>query len=235
MPLPTLFPTMAVPMIHPLAPLAALAALPLVALMALVALVALLALFLVSTILIFILTRLDILSSPLEKDVRLLKDDILIQDVTVNAIRLRLQAIFNTHFPNGHIRIQNNGGGQMLCGLHALVDSIREQLNGVIAAPTVNLLHNIAMTKAANGDWNAVLAGLGPEALQGNFSLDMLAGVLIDWGNMVGLNLTLAAIVPADLPLGVGGPIDGPRVVFVYNNNQGSDSAIGHYEGLRPR
>ncbi|KAI0408318.1 hypothetical protein F4802DRAFT_594258 [Xylaria palmicola] len=96
-------------------------------------------------------------------------------------------------------------------------------INGVtynINLPTDQDLIDIFQAAVAEfGDFIAE----GTEYLleEGNFGVDMLARILIDWGRAQGLELALGCILAGAEPVYLDSGVPNPRFIWIYNDNAG--------------
>ena len=113
-----------------------------------------------------------------------------------NPVAQRARDLCTSSFPNGWLRILNSGATGLKCGLFAMVDSLRHQLglnptiNGVSynlnGLPTTDDLNAIYRQLKARGDFDMYFTA---EELNedGNFNVDILGLILIEWGKTVNM------------------------------------------------
>ncbi|KAI1741699.1 kinase-like domain-containing protein [Xylaria scruposa] len=157
----------------------------------------------------------------------------------------------NADFPNGYDRVFNSASGN-LCGLFALMDSLKYQLginptiNGVTynipSLPTMGQLINMHAELLASGALDFVIEAAPDVTAQTNFTVDVLAALLTRWSqrNNIELELVCKRQGVHDLVY-LPSPFGNPKCIYIYNDNAEERykkleiPVLNHYEGLKPR
>ncbi|TRX95559.1 hypothetical protein FHL15_003517 [Xylaria flabelliformis] len=154
-------------------------------------------------------------------------------------------------FPNGYDRVFNSAAGN-LCGLFALIDSLKYQLglnptiNGVThhinSLPTMDELTNMHETLLTSGALDHIIGAAPDLAAQSNFNVDILCVLLNTWAQQVNIELELVCKVRGKSELTyVGSPFANPKFIYIYNDNaeelfqQLKIQTLNHYEGMKPK
>ncbi|KAI0553968.1 kinase-like domain-containing protein [Xylaria curta] len=157
----------------------------------------------------------------------------------------------NADFPNGYDRVFNSADGN-LCGLFALIDSLKYQLglnptiNGVThhinSLPTRDELINMHANLLASGALDHMIVAAPDLAARSNFNVDILCVLLNTWAEQENIELELVCKVQdkSDLTY-VGSPFANPKFIYIYNDNAEERlgtvgiKTLNHYEGLKPK
>ncbi|KAM0295485.1 hypothetical protein ACHAO9_000566 [Fusarium lateritium] len=130
--------------------------------------------------------------------------------------------------PLSYSIIPTSSGGNLECGLYALINSIAAQLPSEVP-PTIDELRCVLSC---------------PEMLERmsgsrvtdtrNFTMDHQAGLLKTWGEQRGQLLQLGVVVEGSADLsGILFPEDGHTSIWIHNDNsEDSGATHGHYSGL---
>ncbi|KAI0186640.1 kinase-like domain-containing protein [Xylaria flabelliformis] len=154
-------------------------------------------------------------------------------------------------FPNGYDRVFNSAAGN-LCGLFALIDSLKHQLglnptiNGVThhinSLPTMDELRNMHENLLTSGALNYTVEGAPDLAARNNFTVDILCALLTTWAEQVNIELELVCKVRGKSELTyLGSPFANPKFIYIYNDNSEElfqelkIKTLNHYEGLKPK
>ncbi|KAI3330045.1 hypothetical protein F4824DRAFT_516098 [Ustulina deusta] len=174
------------------------------------------------------------------------------QDDRDNTVRHQMRVRFNNDFPYGWTRIPNAATG-LMCGLHAIEDSLRHQLglqpiiNGVRHnlnnLPAVYELQAIHHRLKDSGHFDPFFTA-SQLAQDNTFSVDTLGLILSEWGRTMNIELALGCMLGGQNdPMHTMSPYNNPKFIWIYNNNAqdlainnqaAGPIVINHYEGIKP-
>ncbi|KAI1310679.1 hypothetical protein F5Y03DRAFT_345215 [Xylaria venustula] len=172
------------------------------------------------------------------------------QDNPNHPVRQRIQAQFDADFPGGFTQIPNPAIG-LHCGLYALVDSLQSQLG---LQPTINgITHNLNSLPTAD-DLLTIYQQLRRSgrldpfftaeefAAVNNYTVDIFALILSEWGRTVGIELALGYYLRHRSPpvMHTASPYKEPKFIWIHNDNKqdinGTDhETLNNYVGIERR
>jgi hypothetical protein len=147
----------------------------------------------------------------------------------------RAQAAFEEAFPHGEYEVILTSSNRMLCGLYAIIESMKA-MHTQIQTPSIENLNAIVDSEAyKNRIYAPSFAGLDN---RDHFTFDQLGTILLLWGESLGCRLQLGCKRPNKSPELISYPENGqpPTVVWIYNDDaEDLRGDIGHFSGLRRR